>query len=467
MIRIALIGAGSVVFGKNVIADVLWHDALKGCELRLMDIDRERLDTAAAMATLINRDLEGGARILKTLDRRQALDGADVVICTINVGGFDATVIDHAVPRRFGVCQTVGDTLGPGGIFRAARNVPEVLRLCDDMAALCPRALLVNYSNPMAMHCLAIERSRPTLHVGLCHGVQNTAHVMRSLVGMLANKVTARAVGVHLARPWNSRERVREWLEWMAMGEDPAVSYTCAGINHMAFFLRFQSGDRDLYPALRAVLDVPHLRRLDAVRMDLFERLGYFMTETSGHTAEYVPYYLKSPAEIVAKGLRVSSYLRTCRDQDKSYRHLRQQVLAGRSVIDRPYTPSVEHISRIINALVTGRPYVFNGNVHNTGSSLIANLPGDACVEVPCTADKAGVTPHRIGELPPACAALIRTNINVQDLAVRGILEGRRDYIMQALMLDPNTASQIAPSRIWAMGEAMIKAQARWLPKGF
>lgn len=465
MKRIALIGAGSVVFGKNVIADILWHDALKGCELRLMDIDPERLDTATRMAEQINRDLRGGARIVATTDRGRAIDGADAVICTINVGGYEATRIDHAVPRRYGVQQTVGDTLGVGGVFRAVRNVPEVLALCDDMAARCPDAWLITYSNPMAMHCLAIARSRRIRCVGLCHGVQNTAQTLRAIIGMRAAGVTTQAVTTHFKRKRGSPERTREWLEWMALGDDPALNYLCAGINHMAFYLNFRSGTRDLYPEIRAILASPHLRRLDPVRFDLCERLGYFMTETTGHTAEYVPYYLPSPSETEAMELRTGSYLQTCREQEVVYRRLRRDLIADRGVIPLPYTPSVEHISRILNAMATGVPYVFNGNVHNAAGTLISNLPGDACVEVPCTADRTGIAPHRVGDLPPACAALIQTNINVQDLAVRGILEGSRELIKQALLLDPNTAATLAPRRIWTLADAMFTAQAHWLPE--
>ena len=465
MKRISLIGAGSVVFGKNVIADILWHEALRDAEFRLMDVDPVRLDVAARMAEGINRDLGAGARIVKTRDRRRALDGADFVISTMGVGGYPATVVDHRVPARFGVRQVIGDTLGVGGIFRAVRGVPVLLDLCADMEELCPGALLLNYSNPMAMHCLAIERATRIRHIGLCHGVQNTAHLLRSLVGMLAQGVTRTQVARHMARPFDSKLRVREWLDWMELGVDPRLNYLCAGINHMAFFLRFRSGERDLYPALRRASATPHLRRLDPVRFELFDQLGWFMTETSGHTAEYVPYYLHSDAEIRDKALRVSGYLRTCRELERSFQSVRRAVSSRRSVIPLPYFPSNEHASRILNAVVTGRPYVFNGNVHNAGGALISNLPGDACVEVPCVADSTGVTPTRVGDLPPACAALIRTNINVQDLAVRGILEGDRTYIRQAMLVDPATAAQLPPRRIDELCDAMFRAHARQLPR--
>lgn len=465
MKTIAMIGAGSVIFGKNILADILWHDALKESEFRLMDIDPDRLATAGRMAQLINRDLKAGARIICTDRRRKALDGADFVICTMGVGGFEATLTDHAVPRRFGVRQTVGDTLGVGGIFRAVRGVPELLRLCEEMRRLCPRALLINYSNPMAMHCLAVERATRIRHVGLCHGVQNTARVMRMYVALCENRVPPQDLERHLARPRNSRIRFQEWMDWMALGLDPRLNYLCAGINHLAFFLQFRSGQRDLYPALRRAGQLAHLRRLDPVRFELFSQIGYYMTETSGHIAEYVPYYLNKTAEIRAKELRPSVYVQACRDLERNYRALRAAARAGRSLIRIPYQPSNEHVSRVIHAMVTGQPYRFNGNVHNAGGRLISNVQGNACVEAPCLAGRSGIAPQPVGDLPPACAALIRTNINVQDLAVRGILEGNRDFIRQALLLDPNTASQIPPSAIAGMVEAMFKAQARWLPR--
>jgi alpha-galactosidase len=250
----------------------------------------------------------------------------------------------------------------------------------------------------------------------------------------------------------------------MARGDDPELSYTCAGINHMAFFLRFESAGRDLYPLLRKAMDLPHLWRCDPVRFDLFRRLGFFMTETSGHTAEYTPYFLKHETEIKRCHLRVLGYLETCRKQDAAYRSMRREVKAGKAMAVLPYKPSHEYASRIINGLVTGKPYVFNGNVHNRGGALISNLPGDCCVEVPCTVDRQGVRPSAVGELPPACAALIRTNVNVQDLTVRGILEGSRTYIRQALMLDPLTSGSLSLNRIDQLADALFKAHAKRLP---
>lgn len=462
--KIAYIGAGSVVFARNLIADILAHEALARCELHLVDIDAGRLETARATAESIARTLGAHPVIRATTDRLPALEGAQVVINSINVGGYEATEIDLTVPARFGLRQTVGDTLGVGGVFRAMRNIPEVLRIARDMEKHCPDALLINYSNPMAMHCLALHRATRIRHVGLCHGVSHTSQTMRMIVAMLDTPPDL--IARHFERPFGSPERAAEWTAWVEKGNDPLLSYTCAGINHMAFFLRFESAGRDLYPQLRKALDIPHLWSLDPVRLELFRRLGYYMTETSGHTAEYVPYFLQYDEEIKARNLMINVYLNTCHDQEKAYERLRGEVRSGKPLIPVPHRFSVEYASRIVNALATGKPFVFNGNVNNRGGALISNLPGDACVEVPCVVDRQGIQPVSVGELPPQCAALIRPNISVQDLAVRGILEGDRARIRQAVMMDPNTASQISLSTMDKLLDAMFEAHASRLPDG-
>ena len=461
MTRIAFLGAGSVVFAKNVIADILSHEALADAEIRLMDIHAERLETARVLAQSVNASLSARAKILATPSLSRALDGADFVISAIGVGGFAATRDDLLVPLKFGLRQTIGDTLGVGGIFRAARGIPVLLRICAEMKKRCPKAWLLNYSNPMAMHCLAVERATDIRHVGLCHGVSYTAQFIRACLEIA--KLPPSVVWKHFRS--STPQRVRDWTEWMSWGDDPALDYTCAGINHMAFFLRFESAGRDLYPALRKLLALLQIRRLDPVRLALFERLGWYMTETSGHMAEYVPWFLKDPRETSRHHLKVASYVGTCREQEKRYRELRRDLRRGKPVIRVPYRPSNEYASRILNAVVTGRPYVFNGNVHNRGGALISNLPGDCCVEVPCVADRAGIRPTAVGELPPQCAAMIRTNVNVQDLAVRGILGQDRRLIHQAAMLDPNTASQLALDRIGRVCDALFAAHAKRLPK--
>ncbi len=461
--KITMIGAGSAVFGRNLVADILWHDALRASEIRLMDIHSERLKTAEGMARLLARDFGAKQfRILATRDRRRALEGADVVINTMGVGGLDAVRDDLTIPARYGVRQTVGDTLGPGGIFRALRSVPELLRVCNEMAELCPEAWLLNYSNPMAIHCLAVERATRIRHVGLCHGVQGTARTMRMIVAIADE--SPRAIWRHFRRPYDSPARVEEWKRWWDQGDDPDLQYLCAGINHMAFFLTFRSGGRDLYPALWRAARIPHLRRFDPVRFALMERLGHFMTETNDHTAEYTPYFLKKPEEVARYHLRVGGYLETCRKLEREYRRLRQTVRRGRPIVPLPYVPSQEYAARILNALATGRPFVFNGNVHNQGGALISNLPGDCCVEVPCVADGNGIRPMTVGDLPPACAALIRTNVNVQDLTVRAILEGNRRYVRQALMLDPNTAGTLTLTQMDRLLDALFRAHSRRLP---
>ncbi len=456
MKTIALIGAGSVVFAKNVIADILWHPALSDCELRLMDTDPERLRTAELLAEAVNHDLGAAATVRATADRREALNGADFVICTIGVGGIEATRDDLLIPQEFGLRQTIGDTLGVGGIFRAARSVPVLLSICRDMEELCPTALLINYTNPMAMHCLAVFRTTDIACVGLCHGVQNTAHALRMYVELLRRGITKDTIDTHLARPWGDPACEQEWMQWLQWSQDKELNYSCAGINHMAFFLRFASGEQDLYPELRELLGRDHIRRLDPVRFELFERLGFLMTETSGHTAEYVPYFMHDPREIERLEIPVNRYLQTCAEQDSAYHRLQDQLHQEEPVLTAPYSPSVEHVSRIINAVVTGAPYVFNGNVYNRRGLLITNLPSDSCVEVPCTADRNGVSPHQMDDLPVQCAALIRTNVNVQDLAVQGIIEERAEMLKQALMLDPNTAASLSLPDIDRLGERML-----------
>ncbi len=465
--KIVLIGSGSMIFSRNLIADILWHESLKDSEICLVDTDKDRLATSEAMARIIAGQIPSAKPVIKaSSDRKKLLEGADFVISCIGVGGFDATEKDLSIPAKHGLIQTVGDTLGIGGIFRSMRSIPELLRICEDMKELCPDALLLNYSNPMAMHCLAVERATKIRHVGLCHGVQNTAQSMRMYVAMLRDS-SPEEIRRHFERPFNSPERNNEWATWCAKGDDPELNYTCAGINHMAFFLDFNSGKKDLYPDLKRALKIPHIHRLDPVRFELFSRLGYFMTETSGHISEYLPYFLKDKSEIGKNYLVPLSYIDTCRCLDKEYIRLRKSILDGRPVVSEPYKPSKEFASRIIDAAVTGRAFVFNGNVHNQGGLLISNLPGDCCVEVPCVSDRQGIRPVAVGELPPQCAALIRTNINVQDLAVRGILEEDPAHIRHAAMLDPNTSSQLSLSQIDRLLEDLFKAHSKLLPKTF
>ena len=460
MAKITFMGAGSTVFAKNVLGDCICSEPLKGSTLALYDIDSERLADSVGMLENLNRNLHGGMTIegyLGISNRRAALDRANYVVNAIQVGGYKpSTVIDFEIPKKYGLRQTIADTLGIGGIFRTLRTLPVMLDFAHDMEAVCPEAWLLNYTNPMAMHMLAIQRATSVRAVGLCHGVVNTAITMRMLVAM--KDIPESEIAAHFRRPYNSPERTAEWKRWWELGRDEHLSYSCAGINHMAAFLRFESGGRDLYPDLKQLLDLPYFNSLEPVRFDLLRWLGYFMTETSSHSAEYLPYFLKNDAEIASRSLRVAGYLEAVGLLAQEIEGLDRALQSGSPVVPEDYSLSVEYASRIINAIVTGKPFVFNGNVQNRGGALISNLPGDACVEVPCVADSAGVTPTVIGDLPPQMAAMIRTNINVQDLAVRGILENSKDFLYQAAMLDPNTASSLTLSQIKALMDAMFEA---------
>jgi alpha-galactosidase len=463
MPKIAFIGAGSAVFSKNIIADILSHPALADSEIVLVDIDTRRLDITLRLTQSINIQLGTNARLRATIDRRKALAGADFVISAIGVGGKDAIRTDLEIPLRFGLRQTVGDTLGIGGIFRSLRSVPVLLEICRDMEELCPTALLMNYSNPMATHVLAASRSTSIKIVGLCHGIVHTAEVMSMLIAL--QRLPKSEIEAHFQKPWNSPERIAEWERWLALGHDLEATYTCAGINHMAVFTRFESKGVDFYPELRKAMETPHLLRLDPIRIELGRWLGYFITETSGHCAEYLPYFLKSEAESARTHLRICDYLQTIVDLDQATEQLDQNLSAGKPPISTPYQRSVEYASGIINAVVTNDAYVFNGNVYNQGGRLVTNLAGDSCVEVPCVANAAGVTPTFAGEIPPQVAALIATNINVQDLTVRAILENSRDYVYQAAMVDPNTAATLTLPKIKELVDAMFEAHESRLPK--
>lgn len=435
MPKIAFIGAGSWVFTKNLCSDILLVPALRESTIALMDIDAGRLERAGAMVEHIAAQRQAPARVEATLDRRAALRDADFVVTTFQQGGLDAYRLDIETPERFGVGQCVGDTLGPGGVFRGLRTIPVLLDICREMDELAaPDALLLNYVNPMAINCWAISRASGRPAVGLCHSVQGTS------------------------------EMLARWLDVPY----PEVDYVCAGINHQAFFLRFKRGGEDLYPALRDVARRPDLRAREPIRIELFQRFGYFVTESSGHASEYVPYFRKSSADIEQRlvprfadpvngwfGLgKTGGYLETCaRRADDTERD------AGHVAVERGH----EYGSYIMEAIEDNRPVAINGNVPNAG--LITNLPAGSCVEVPCLVGGAGIQPCVVGDLPLQLAALNRTNINVQSLAVEAALTGSVDALHQALLLDPMTAAAISPDRIDQMTDQMLEEQQQWLPQ--
>jgi alpha-galactosidase len=463
MPRIAIIGAGSMVFSRNLISDILAHESLKDTTFSLMDVDEERLELAGAMARSISAARKAGARIEVTRDRRKALEGADYVVNTIGVGGFEATKKDLLIPERYGVRQTIGDTLGIGGIFRSLRSIPVVLDMCRDIEQVCPDALLLTYTNPMATHCLAIERATKVRHVGLCHGVRYT----RGRMIMLARLVEMgpdRAA--EILAPWDphegTRNRFTEFFHECVL--DREVQAVCAGINHMAAFLVFRRDGQDLYPLLRAAYEDERIRKIEYVRLELMMRFGYFMTETCGHISEYLPWFLKNEQEIQRVRLRPNCYLLTCEGLERTFQEYKRRARCGEPFVEPDEPVSIEYASRIIHAIQTDQAYVFNGNQHNRGGALISNLPGDSCVEVPTVASGLGLMPTSMGDLPPQLAAMMTSNISVQDLVVRSVLEENRRHVYHAAYMDPNTAATLTLPEIDALVDEMIAAHGNLMP---
>jgi alpha-galactosidase len=428
--KVALVGAGSTVFARTLIADLLSFPELRDTTIALMDVDTERLRTSELVASRLAQSASARTRIEATTDRRQALDGADYVVTMFQVGGYrPATVTDFEVPKRYGLGQTIGDTLGIGGIMRALRTIPVLLDLCRDMEELCRDALLLQHVNPMAMLCWAVARATPIRCVGLCHSVQGTGRDLAADVGVPAEEVT----------------------------------YLCGGINHLAFYLELRHRDRDLYPELERVVAEGRVPEWNRVRYEVFRRFGYFCTESSEHLAEYVPWFIKSSRPELVRDFNVplDEYPRRCEAQLEEWEALRRALEDGAA-------PSVsrsdEYCTRIIHAVETGEPFVFNGNVMNH-AHFVENLPETCCVEVPCVADADGVTPHHVGPLPPQLAALIQTNVNVQALAVEAALSGRRDHVDHAAMLDPHTAAELSLDEIHALVDDLLAAHGPLIPE--
>ena len=432
MPKIAFIGAGSTVFAKNLLGDILSFPELSHSTLSLHDIDAERLRASERVARRV-ATVAAQPTIEATADRRRALDGADYVITMFQIGGYrPATVTDFEIPRRYGLRQTIADTLGIGGIMRGLRTVPVLLDMAHEMETLCPDAYLLNYVNPMAINCWALSRATRIRTIGLCHSVQGTAEQL------------ARDIGVPIEE----------------------INYLCAGINHMAFYLRFErhspAGVEDLYPRIRRVLAEGRVPDWNRVRYDLFARFGYFVTESSEHLSEYVPWYIKRdrPDLIAAYNIPLDEYISRCENQIVAWDAIRQ-LLEDES-FPLPVERTHEYGAYIIHSLETGAPRVVYGNVAN--EHLIDNLPQGACVEVPCLVDRNGIQPTRIGTLPPHLAALMQTNINVQSLTVEAALTGRREHIYHAALLDPHTAAELTPDQIYALVDDLIAAHGDWLP---
>ncbi|MGC0423432.1 alpha-glucosidase/alpha-galactosidase [Embleya sp. AB8] len=425
--KIVFVGAGSVVFTQGLLADLFAFPELANVHVALHDIDAERLATAEGAARLIAAERGANPLISTHADRREALVDAHFVINIIQVGMREATRTDFEIPARYGLRQTIGDTLGVGGIFRALRTFPVLAALGADIAAVCPNAWLLNYTNPMAMNVGYLTRATGlTRVVGLCHSVYWTMQGLAELVGV----------------PYEE------------------IDYRAAGVNHQAWVLRFEHAGTDLYPRLDALIaDDPELRR--RVRVDMYRRLGYYPTETSEHSSEYVPWYLGHDSEITRLRLPVGAYLDIVDENMAAYEQTRAALAAGEPV---PVESTMEYAPQIIHSITTGTPRTIYGNVPNHG--LIDNLPADGVVEVPCLVDGLGVQPTRVGALPAQLAALNRAYLSMNDLVVRAALEDDPRHIRHAAMVDPATAAALPVPRIWELCDELVRAHGELLQPG-
>jgi alpha-galactosidase len=427
MVKIAFIGAGSVEFTRNVVTDLCAFEELHGAlELSFHDIDATRLGYADALARRISEQTGAGAHVSSDLNRLTAVEGADYVINAVQVGGYRATRADFDIPARYGVRQTIGDTIGIGGISRGLRTLPVAMGIGDDLAKAAPDSVFLNYSNPMAMLPWAVYAGTGFDRVvGLCHSVRDTHAFLASLVGR----------------------------------EVPDVDFVTAGFNHQAFVLKFEHDGVDLYPRLREVIDAdPQLQR--RVRVELFRHFGYFPTESSEHSAEYVPWFMRHDAEVEQFRILVGDYLQ------RSERNIDEYEATRRELEDRAtlaVRPTSEMASEIIYAQQTGKPHELYVNVRNDG--LISNLPQDCCVEVPALVDGDGVHPTAIGDLPPHLAALNRTFLNVAELTVRAVLEGNREHVYHAALLDPNTSATLTMRQTREMCDELLRAHGDLIPE--
>jgi alpha-galactosidase len=428
VVKVAFIGAGSVEFTRNVVTDLCGYPELAGgLDLALHDVSAERLAHAQTLATRIAAQAGAAAAVTASADRHAVLDGASYVINEVQVGGYDATRLDFDIPARYGVRQTIADTIGIGGIFRGLRTIPVVTGLATDMHRLCPDAYLLNYSNPMAMLPWAVYEGTPFTNVfGLCHSVRDTHAFLAGLAGL-----------------------------------DPAeVDFVTAGFNHQAFVLRFEHRGRSLYPRLSEIIDAsPELQR--RVRVELFRRFGYFPTESSEHSAEYVPWFMRHDDQIDRFRIFVGDYLARSQENLRELEALARQLDAGTPL---DLTPTSELASEFIHSVETGTERELYVNVRN--GHLITSLPEQCCVEVPCRLGPGGAVPQPVGALPPQLAALNRTFLNVVELTVRAALDGNVQHVYQAALLDPNASATLTTAQIVAMCDDLLDAHKALLPPG-
>lgn len=426
MATITFIGAGSVVFNKNLLGDILSYPELQSSTIRLHDIDPVRLETSEMMARQIAEKLEASPIIEAHSDRKRSLEGTDYVINMIGVGGHSAARIDFDVPRRYGLQQTIADTHSIGGMFRALRTIPVLLNIAKDIEQVCPDALLLNYTNPMSMLIRTLFEVSRIKAVGLCHSVQGTVAAMARYCGKPAGEIT----------------------------------FLGAGINHLAWILKFEHQGQDAYPALRLAVEQNMIPQTDLVRAELFRRTGYYVTESSEHLAEYLPYFIPHNGQIEKFNIPIGEYLKRSEKGLIEFSDLRNRLLSG---IPIEVKRSTEYASRIIYSMETGIPILIYGNVRN--DHLIDNLPVGSCVEVPCHVDRSGIQPLHVGSLPPHLAALIQPHIFVQELTVQAALEGKREHLYHAAMVDPLVSSSLTLEKIWQLVDDMIAAHGAALPE--
>lgn len=431
MAKVAMIGAGSLVFCKTLMSDFLATPALRGSEYRLMALTRTRLDKMHTFVQRMIRDNDIDASVIATTDRREALRGADYVVVMLQAGGVEEFRQDYEIPLKYGVDQCIADTMGPGGVFRALRHIPALIEIARDMQELCPKAILFNYANPMAMCCWALGRVPGLQFVGLCHGVQTTMDLVAS----------------YTAVP-------KEEIDFLA-----------AGINHMAWFLKLEHRGRDLYPTLKANFEKPGYYVNEKVRGEVLRHFGYFMTESTGHLSEYLPYFRKNKKALElycdepSFGGESGAYYKYCAMLAEKFAKTDPLSIESTAVGYR----SAEYASHIMEAKETGEVFRLNGNVRNDG--YITNLPAGCCVEVPIYVDRLGLHPTVVGNLPAQCAALNMTNILVQGLTVEASFSGDPELVMQAIALDPLSASVLTLKEIRDMVAEMLEAERKYLPQ--
>lgn len=426
--KIAMIGAGSVVFAQHLLGDIMSWPEFKEPHIALMDIDADRLAVAEQMAKKLASALGAEPQISAYRTRKPALDGADYVINTVQIGGFEATKVDFDIPAKYGLKQTIADTNGIGGVFRALRTMPVMVKMAQEMEEVCPNAILINYANPMAMVCWAVTRATNIQTVGLCHSVQGTAMALARYMGIRPEELVYRA----------------------------------AGINHMDFYLKLEYRGKDAYPRLRRAMKDPEIWKQDPVRFEAFNRLGYFVSESSEHFSEYVPWFIRnSHPELIEKyDIPINEYIRRCVNQDKHWHRTKEQMFSDEPI---EVHHSHEYCGYILHAHQTGEPYVIYGNVPNDG--LITNLPEGCSVEVPCLVDRNGIQPCYVGDLPPQLAAVIRNTVNVHELTIEGFFQRKRDHIYHAALMDPHAATELSIDEMYSLVDDLFEAHGKLIPK--